>query len=154
MPKLLQEGDSAPSYKGITQNGTLIQPSDFKGKTVVLYFYPKDDTPGCTQEACAFRDEYKLLQKKGVQVIGVSADSAASHQKFTKKYDLPFPLIADEDKTIVQAYGVWVEKNMYGRKYMGIERSTFIINSQGAIKKIFRKVKPAQHLAEVIEALD
>jgi peroxiredoxin Q/BCP len=146
-------GQPAPAFSGLTQDGKKIGLADFKGKTVVLYFYPKDDTPGCTTAACNFRDAHGALLKKGAVVIGVSADPVKAHEKFAKKHSLPFPLIADEEKSIVGAYGVWVEKSMYGKKYMGIERSTFLIDGQGKIKAIFRKVKPDTHVDEVLAVL-
>lgn len=149
----LEIGKSAPAFSGPIHNGSTIALKDFKGKTVVLYFYPKDDTPGCTKEACHFRDQHSALLKKGAVVIGVSPDSVKSHDKFVKKFDLPFPLIADEDKSIAQAYEVWVEKSMYGKKYMGVERSTFVIDAKGKLSHIFRKVKPETHVDEVIEHL-
>ncbi len=126
---------------------------DFKGKKVVLYFYPKDNTTGCTTEACDFRDSYPRIKRKGVVLLGVSPDSERSHQKFIDKYDLPFPLIADTEKTIANAYGVWQEKSMYGRKYMGIIRSTFIIDEKGKLIAVFPKVKVAGHVDEVLEAI-
>jgi len=146
-------GQPAPAFAGVTQDGGKISLGDFKGKNVILYFYPKDDTPGCTTEACNFRDAHGALLKKGAVVIGVSADPVKAHEKFAKKFSLPFPLIADEDRSIVEAYGVWVEKSMYGKKYMGIERSTFLIDGAGKIKAIFRKVKPDKHIDDVLAAL-
>ena len=126
--------------------------ADFKGQTVVLYFYPKDDTPGCTTQACALRDSWKQFEGKAV-VFGVSTDPATSHAKFIKKHGLPFPLLVDDGREIVNAYGVWVEKSMYGKTYMGTERSTFVIGPDGKIKAILRKVKPAEHLAQLLAAL-
>ena len=137
----LKEGDKAPAFEGIDQNGETIKLSDYAGKKVVLYFYPKDDTPGCTTEACNFRDNQSDLQAKGYQVIGVSADSVKKHKKFSEKYALPFPLIADEDKTIIEAYGVWGKKKFMGREYDGIHRETFVINEDGVIEKVIEKVK-------------
>jgi thioredoxin-dependent peroxiredoxin len=142
--KELNEGDKAPSFKELGES---------KGKTVVLYFYPKDDTSGCTIEACELRDAHKKIKSRDAVVLGVSPDSAKSHEKFATKFDLPFTLVPDEDHKICEAYGVWKEKSMYGRKYMGVERTTFIIAPNGTIKKIFRKVKPAGHAAEVLEAI-
>lgn len=136
----LQIGNKAPAIEAKNQNGEIIQLSDFKGKKVILYFYPKDNTPGCTTEACNFRDNYQSLVKDGFEVIGVSIDSEQSHQKFISKFDLPFHLLADEDQKIVNDYGVWVEKNMYGRKYMGTARTTFVIDEQGIIQHIIKKV--------------
>ena len=127
--------------------------SDFKGKAVVLYFYPKDDTPGCTQEACDFRDEYSALKKAGAVVLGVSPDDAKSHGKFAGKFKLPFPLLADTDHSVALAYGAWAEKSMYGRKYMGIVRSTFLIGPDGAVARVWPKVKVKGHVEEVREAL-
>lgn len=136
----LKIGDKAPAITAKNQNGNSINLSDFSGKKVILYFYPKDNTPGCTTEACNFRDNYQSLLADGFEVLGVSTDSEQSHQKFISKYELPFSLLADEDKKIVQDYGVWVEKNMYGKTYMGIARSTFIIDEQGIILQIIKKV--------------
>ncbi len=146
-------GAKAPAFSAPDQSGKIVSLSDFKGKKVVLYFYPKDDTPGCTTEACSFRDEHSVFLKKGAVVLGVSPDSAKSHSKFIEKFSLPFPLLADEDKKIANAYGVWVEKSMYGKKYMGVERSTFVIGPDGKLLAIYRKVKPAEHTAEVLAAL-
>jgi peroxiredoxin Q/BCP len=146
-------GQKAPDFTVMTDDGTKVKLSDFKGKKVVLYFYPKDDTPGCTKEACAFRDGIDEIKAKGAVVIGVSTDSVESHKKFKSKFDLNFPLLADTDKKIVEAYGTWKEKSMYGRKYMGIERTTFVIDEQGKIAHIFPKVKVDQHYDEVLEAL-
>lgn len=136
----LAVGDKAPQFKSRDQHGNEVKLSDFKGKKVILYFYPKDNTPGCTTEACNFRDNYQSLVKDGIEVIGVSIDSEQSHQKFISKFDLPFTLLSDEDKKIVEAYGVWVEKNMYGKKYMGTARTTFIIDEKGIIQHIIKKV--------------
>ena len=149
----LNEGQKAPDFTAKDQNGKNISLSDFSGKDVILYFYPKDDTPGCTAEACSFRDNYHSLLSKGFEVLGVSTDDEKSHQKFIKKFDLPFPLIADTDRHIVEAYGVWVEKNMYGRKYMGVARKTFIIDKDGTIKKIIGKVDTENSSQQVIDAL-
>lgn len=137
---ILQIGDKAPTITAKNQSGETVKLSDFKGKKVILYFYPKDNTPGCTTEACNFRDNYQSLVKDGFEVIGVSIDSEQSHQKFISKFDLPFNLLADEDQKIVNDYGVWVEKNMYGRKYMGTARTTFVIDEQGVIQHIIKKV--------------
>lgn len=138
--KELKEGDKAPAIKAENQKGETIQLSDFIGKKVILYFYPKDNTPGCTTEACNFRDNYQSLLKEGYVVLGVSTDSKESHQKFINKFELPFSLLADENQQIVQDYGVWVEKNMYGKKYMGTARTTFIIDEEGIIRHIINKV--------------
>jgi peroxiredoxin Q/BCP len=138
--KELKEGDKAPAIKAKNQKGEPVELKDYLGKKVILYFYPKDNTPGCTTEACNFRDNYQSLLQDGYEVLGVSIDSEQSHQKFISKYELPFNLLADEDKKIVEDYGVWVEKNMYGRKYMGTARTTFVINEKGIIEHIIRKV--------------
>ena len=149
----LTVGAKAPTFSAPDQSGKIVSLNDFKGKKVVLYFYPKNDTPGCTTEACSFRDGHSAFLKKGAVVLGVSPDSAKSHKKFIEKFSLPFPLLADEDKAIAQAYGVWVEKSMYGKKYMGVERSTFVIGGDGKLLAVYRKVKPAEHTAEVLAAL-
>ena len=147
----LEKGQKAPEFTGIDQNGDTVSLSDYRGKKLVMYFYPKDDTPGCTAQACDLRDNYNTLLAKGYEVIGVSADSAASHRKFIEKYNLPFNLIADEDKNINEKYGVWVEKSMYGRKYMGTARTTFIINEEGNIEDIIEKVKTSEHTNQIIK---
>ena len=149
----LKEGDIAPGFSAATNGGGRVSLADFKGKNVVLYFYPKDDTPGCTREACAFRDHFAEFQKRGAVVLGVSTDSAKSHDKFVEKFKLPFTLLADEDKKIVEAYGVWGEKTFMLRKYTGTFRVTFLIGPDGRIKKIWPKVKPEEHAAEVLAAL-
>jgi thioredoxin-dependent peroxiredoxin len=149
----LREGDPAPAFEGRTQSGQVIKLADLSGTPVILYFYPKDDTPGCTKEACGFRDHFKQFQDKGAVLLGVSTDSAKSHQKFADKFQLPFPLLADEDQQIVQAYGVWGEKTFMGRKYMGTHRVTFLIGPDGRIKKIWPAVKPEEHAAEVLATL-
>jgi peroxiredoxin Q/BCP len=150
----LTVGSKAPSFSAPDQSGNTVSLADFKGKTVVLYFYPKDDTPGCTVEACSFRDEHTVFQKKGAVVIGVSPDSPKKHTKFIEKHGLPFPLLADEDNKIALAYNTWVEKSMYGRTYMGMERSTFVIGPDGKLKGIYRKVKASpDHIAEVLADL-
>ncbi len=146
----LKVGQKAPDFKVNDQDGNEISLSDFKGKKVVLYFYPKDQTPGCTTEACNLRDNYKLLQKKGYEVLGVSTDSEKSHQKFIEKQDLPFQLLADVDKVIHTKYGTWVEKSMYGRKYMGTARVTFIIDEKGAIEEIIEKVDTKNHAEQIL----
>jgi peroxiredoxin Q/BCP len=148
-----EEGSKAPNFKLKNQNGETISLSDFKGKNVVLYFYPKDDTSGCTAEACSFRDDFPKFEKTDAVILGVSPDSVESHKKFEQKYRLNFNLLSDEKKEILQKYEVWKEKNMYGRKYMGVERTTYIIGPEGKIKKIFRKVKVSGHNKEVLEAL-
>ncbi len=149
----LQEGNKAPEFSVKDQNGNTVSLSQFKGKKVVLYFYPKDDTPGCTAEACDFRDNYQGLQAKGIEVLGVSVDDEKSHQKFITKHSLPFTLLADTDKQIVEAYGVWGEKNMYGKKYMGTNRATFVIDEEGNIAHIIKKVDTKNATAQVLELL-
>jgi peroxiredoxin Q/BCP len=149
----LQEGDLAPAFTATNQNGETVSLSDYKGKNVILYFYPKDDTPGCTAEACSFRDNYQAMLGKGFEVIGVSTDDEKSHKKFVNKYSLPFALIADTDKSIVEAYGVWVEKSMYGKKYMGTARTTFIINPEGVIVKVIDKVDTKNSSQQIIDLL-
>ena len=149
----LKEGDIAPGFSVNTNGGGKISLADFKGKNVILYFYPKDDTPGCTKEACAFRDHFSEFKKRGAIVLGVSPDSVKSHDKFAEKFKLPFTLLADEDKKIVEAYGVWGEKSFMGRKYLGTHRVTFLIGPDGKIKKIWPEVKPDEHAAEVLAAL-
>lgn len=149
----LKPGDKAPAFSSTATDGSTVKLSDFKGKSVILYFYPRDDTPGCTKEASAFRDVYSEIAAKGAVVLGVSVDTVKSHVKFTEKFSLPFPLLADEEKKIVQAYGVWGEKVFMGRKYLGIHRVTFLIGPDGRIKNIWPTVKPEQHAAEVLAAL-
>ena len=148
-----EEGKKAPDFKLTDQNEKTISLSDYKGKNVILYFYPKDDTSGCTKEACSFRDDFPKFKKVDAVILGVSPDSVESHKKFAKKYNLNFSLLADEDKEVIKKYDVWKEKSMYGRKYMGVERTTYIIDPEGKIKKIFRKVKVDEHNIEVMEAL-
>jgi len=150
---MLKEGDKAPAFALQDQNGNTVSLSDFTGKTVVVYFYPKDDTPGCTKEACGFRDSYADLTARGAVVLGISADSPDSHAKFVGKYDLPFTLLSDPDKTVIQAFGAWGVKKMYGKEYEGIMRSTFVIGPDGVITKVFPKVKPADHAAEILKLL-
>ena len=150
---MLKEGDEAPGIHLRTDSGEEFQLADLKGKRVVLYFYPKADTPGCTTEACEFRDDIHGFGKKGAVVVGISPDKPAAQAKFKTRYQLPFPLLADEDKAAAQAYGVWKEKNMYGKKVMGIERTTFVIGPDGRIEKIYGKVKAKGHAAEVLENL-
>ena len=149
----LKEGDVAPNFTVTSSGGGKISLADFKGQNVILYFYPKDDTPGCTKEACAFRDHFAEFRKKGAVVFGVSTDPVKAHDKFVEKFKLPFTLLADEDKKIVAAYGVWGEKSFMGRKYLGTHRVTFLIGSDGRIKKIWPLVKPEMHAAEVLAAL-
>jgi len=147
------KGDNAPDFSLADQNGAVHTLKQYAGKWVVLYFYPKDDTPGCTKEACSFRDNLGAVTKKGAVILGVSGDSTASHKKFATKYDLPFPLLADTEKAVINAYGVWKEKNMYGKKTMGVERSTFLIDPAGKIAAEWRKVKVDGHAEEVLAAL-
>ena len=149
---MLKEGDKAPDFTSQDQNGNTVKLKDLKGQRVVLYFYPKDDTPGCTKEACSFRDADDIYREKGIKVLGVSTDDQKSHQKFISKFQLPFDLLADTDKQIVEAYGVWGEKSMYGKKYMGTHRKTFLIDENGKIAKIFDKVDVAKHADEVLSA--
>lgn len=149
---MLNVGDKAPDFKGKDQNGKLISLKDFRGKKLVLYFYPEDDTPTCTVEACNLRDNYGALKKKGFAIAGVSADDEKSHKKFAEKFDLPFPLIADTDKKIINDYGVWGEKNMFGHKYMGILRRTFVIDEKGKIEKMFGKVESKNHTDQILES--
>jgi peroxiredoxin Q/BCP len=149
----LKEGDKAPEFSATTQDGSTVSLADFKGQNVVLYFYPRDATPGCTKEACGFRDEFDALRQKGAVVLGVSVDSAKSHAKFAEKQRLPFSLLADEAKTIVSAYGVWGQKTFMGRSYQGTHRVTFLIGGDGVIRKIWTEVKPPTHAQEVLAAL-
>jgi peroxiredoxin Q/BCP len=149
----LKAGDPAPEFSANTNTGGKISLADYKGQNVILYFYPRDDTPGCTKEACAFRDCFADFKKRGAVVFGVSTDSVKSHAKFVEKFTLPFTLLADEDKKIVGAYGVWGEKSFMGRKYLGTNRVTFLIGPDGRIKKIWPLVKPEQHAAEVLATL-
>ena len=150
---MLKPGAKAPAFKLPASGGETISLKDLKGRPVVLYFYPKDDTSGCTTEACEFRDHWKAVQKAGAVVLGVSPDPVTAHDKFRAKYKLPFPLLADVDHAVAEAYGVWGEKSMYGRKYFGILRTTFLIGANGKIVKVFEKVKPKGHAAEVLAAL-
>ena len=149
----LSVGDQAPDFQAVDQHGETVRLSDYRGAKVVLYFYPKDDTPGCTKEACNLRDHYETLQQQGLQVLGVSIDDAESHEKFASKYNLPFRLVADPDKTIVQEYGVYGEKNSFGKKKMGTKRTTFLIDENGAIQHIFRQVKSENHAEQILEKL-
>ncbi|MBO6217020.1 MAG: thioredoxin-dependent thiol peroxidase [Prevotella sp.] len=146
-------GDRAPEILGKDENGREIRLSDYKGRKLVLYFYPKDNTSGCTSEACSLRDQYAELQGAGYEVVGVSKDSAASHQKFKEKHELPFPLIADVDKTLMEAMGAWGEKNMYGKKVMGVIRTTFVINEEGIIEQILagKQVKTKEHARQILD---
>jgi peroxiredoxin Q/BCP len=147
----MQIGDQAPDFTGKDQNGNAIRLSDYRGKKVILYFYPKDDTPGCTAQACNLRDHQTDLQKAGYQVIGVSTDDEKSHRKFIDKYQLNFPLIADTDQKIVELYGVWQEKSMYGRTYMGTVRTTFVIDEDGKIADIIEKVDTKEHAGQILK---
>ncbi len=147
-------GKTAPDFALLDQDGKKVSLKDFKGKKVILYFYPKDDTSGCTKEACSFRDDFPKFKKTDAVILGVSPDSVSSHQKFANKYNLPFTLLADEEKKVLSKYEVWKEKSMYGKKYMGVERTTYIIDENGKIKKIFNKVKVDGHNLEVIAALE
>jgi peroxiredoxin Q/BCP len=148
----LTEGTKAPAFKGKDQNGKPVSLSDYKGKKVILYFYPEDDTPTCTVQACNLRDNFSLLKKKGFTVLGVSPDEEKKHKKFETKYDLPFTLVADADHKIIDKYGVWGEKQLYGRTYMGLHRTTFLIDEKGIIRKIFLKPKSKQHTEEILSA--
>ena len=149
---MLNEGDKAPSFAAKDENGNKVKLSDYKGKKLALYFYPRDMTPGCTKQACSLRDGFSDLKKNNIEVVGVSTDDEKKHQKFIAKYELPFTLIADTDQKVSEKYGVWVEKNMYGKKYMGIKRTTFLIDEDGKIVKIFKKVKVSEHADEVLDA--
>lgn len=148
---MIQPGDKAPSFKGKDQNGDTRILQDFLGKKLVIYFYPKDDTPGCTKQACNLRDHYSILQEKGIQILGVSADDQESHKKFEQKYQLPFPLIADTDKKIIEKYGVWGERNLYGKKFMGIKRTSFLINENGKVDHIIRGVRSGEHAEQILK---
>ena len=151
---MLKPGTKAPAFSLPSDDGSTVALKDLKGKKVVLYFYPKDDTSGCTTEACEFRDSWKSVRKAGAVVLGVSPDPVTAHLKFRKKYSLPFPLLADTDHVVAEAYGAWGEKSMYGRKYFGILRSTFILDERGKVVKVFEKVKPKGHAGEVLAALE
>lgn len=146
----LKEGDKAPDFKSVDQDGKSISLSDYKGKKLVLYFYPKDDTPGCTIQSCNLRDNYAALQKKGYSILGVSVDSEKSHLKFIKKFDLPFPLLSDTEKKVVHDYDVWGEKSMYGKKFEGIIRTTFVISEKGIIEKIIKTVDTENHTEQIM----
>ena len=149
----INEGEKAPNFEGKDQNGNTVRLEDFKGKKVALYFYPKDNTPGCTTEACNLRDNYAALQAKGIQVIGVSADNEKKHQNFIEKYELPFPLIADTELEVINAFGVWGEKKFMGKVYDGIHRITYLINEEGTVIKRFDKVKTKEHAEQILEVL-
>jgi peroxiredoxin Q/BCP len=150
---LIKVGDKAPAFSLPSGDGTIVSLKDFKGKKIVVYFYPKDNTSGCTKEACSFQENLSLLKKKGAVLLGVSADGVTSHAKFASKYDLSFPLLSDEKKEVLKVYGVWKEKSMYGRKYMGIERTTVVIDERGRIAHVFPKVKVEGHTKEVLDVL-
>lgn len=151
---MLKESNIAPDFTLNDSNGNPVSLKDFRGKDVILYFYPKDDTPGCTKEACSFRDSYPEFEKLNAVVLGISADSENSHVKFADKYNLPFTLLSDPEKKVIQEYDVWKEKNNYGKKYMGIERTTFLIDKEGKIRKIFPKVKVDGHVDEILEVIN
>lgn len=150
---MLNEKTKAPDFELLDENGILHKLSDYAGAPLVLYFYPKDDTPGCTTEACNFRDNYSAYEKANTKILGVSTDSVKSHKKFKEKYHLPFPLLSDPDHKVVEQYGVWTEKKMMGKKYMGIARTTYLIDKNGKIAKVFEGVKPSEHSREVLEVL-
>jgi peroxiredoxin Q/BCP len=151
---MLKEGVAAPAFTTKDAEGDTVQLKDFRGQKVVLYFYPKDDTPGCTKEACSFRDAFSKFKKRGIQVFGVSPDDEASHKKFAAKYKLPFTLLADTNHAISDTYGVYGQKKFMGRTYMGVNRTTFLIDEKGKIKKVFEKVKPEEHASEVLQAFE
>ena len=146
----LKIGNKAPDFESINQNGDKVKLSDFIGKKVVLYFYPRDNTPGCTAQACNLKDNYKTLQKNGYTILGISKDSPKSHQKFINKFDLPFDLIADENQNVHMKYGTWIEKSMYGKNYMGTARWTFLIDEKGNIENIIQKVKTKEHTSQIL----
>jgi peroxiredoxin Q/BCP len=150
---ILKEGDKAPEFSGKDQNGNAVSLADFKGRKLILYFYPKDDTPGCTAEACNLRDNYQNLLDKGFAILGVSADKEKSHQKFITKYSLPFPLISDTDQAVANAFGTWGLKKFMGKEYMGMNRYTFVIDENGLILKVFTKVETANHTQQILDAL-
>lgn len=147
---MLETGQKAPSFKGKNQMGESVSLKDYLGKKLAIFFYPEDDTPTCTEQACNLRDNYTLLKKEGIEVVGISPDDVKSHEQFIGKFELPYTLVADPQKKIIEAYGVWGEKNMYGRKYMGLIRTTFLLDEKGAIKHIFKKPKVRQHAEEII----
>lgn len=146
-----EAGDKAPLFTGKTQDGDTVSLSDYQGRKVALYFYPKDDTPGCTKQACNLRDGYQVLLEAGIAVVGVSTDDIASHSKFAEKYELPFPLVADPQKKVVESYGVYGEKNLYGRKFMGTKRTTFLIDENGVVVHVFKRPKVKEHTAEILD---
>ncbi len=147
----LKEGDPAPAFEGLDQNGNKISLADYKGKKLILFFYPRDNTPGCTAEACSLRDGYAELKDKGYELLGVSPDSEKKHQNFIKKYKLPFPLLADTEQEVLKAFGVWGKKKFMGREFTGVHRTTFVIDEQGRIEKIYRKVKTKSHSDQILE---
>ena len=149
---MLQEGKKSPAFKGIDQNGNIVSSADFKGKRWVIYFYPQDNTPTCTVQACNLRDNFTLLKNKGIHVIGISPDEVKKHKKFEEKFELPFRLLADTECTIIDKFGVWGDKQLYGKKYMGLLRTTFLINERGTIQKVITKPKSKQHAEEILEA--
>jgi len=153
MPDMPAAGDRAPSFEGVDQTGQTVRLADFAGRTLALYFYPKDDTPGCTKQACNLRDHTAALRDAGVAVVGVSADDVDSHEAFAEKYDLPFPLLADPDHDILEAYGVWGEKSLYGKKSIGIKRTTFLIGPDGTILHVFKRPKTDRHAEEILAKL-
>ncbi|GIV08861.1 MAG: peroxiredoxin [Fimbriimonadales bacterium] len=150
---ILTHGSIAPDFCLTDQHGNTVRLSDYRGRWVVLYFYPKDMTPGCTQEACSFRDLYADFEQEGIVVLGVSADDVQSHRKFADKYELPFPLLADTEHTVSEAYGAWRKKHLYGKEFWGVDRITYIVNPEGAVHHVFAKVKPAAHGDEVLHAI-
>ncbi|QEC41805.1 thioredoxin-dependent thiol peroxidase [Pseudobacter ginsenosidimutans] len=149
---ILQEGDKVPAFKGVDQNGNPVSLNDYKGQKLILYFYPQDDTPTCTVQACNLRDNFTLLKNEGFTILGVSPDEIEKHKKFESKYQLPFTLLADPKHSIIDKYGVWGEKQLYGRKYMGLHRTTFVIDEKGIIRKIFLRPKNKQHAEEIVKA--
>jgi len=148
---VLEKGEKAPLFELFDSEGELHKLSDFSGQTIVIYFYPRDDTPGCTKEACSFRDNYQIFKEAGIEVLGISPDTVKSHKKFSEKYQLPFTLLADPDHKVCEAYGVWGLKKMYGREYEGVYRTTYIVGPEGEIKRVFENVKPTDHSQEVLE---
>jgi peroxiredoxin Q/BCP len=152
--EIIKEGDLAPDFELLDQNGEKHTLKKYKGKKLVIYFYPKDDTPGCTAEACSIRDNYSVFKKEGIVVLGISADKQISHKKFSEKYSLPFPILSDPSHEVLSKYGVWMRKNLFGQVMMGIARVTYIINEEGRIVKIFNKVTPSEHAAEIFEVLN
>jgi peroxiredoxin Q/BCP len=151
---MIKEGDAAPDFEARDSQGHALKLSDLRGRKVVFYFYPKDDTPGCTREACSFRDSFAEFERRGIRVLGVSTDDERSHRKFAEKYALPFTLLADTSHAVADLYGVYGEKQFMGRKYMGVSRKTFLIDEEGRVRKVFDKVKVDEHAAEVLEAFD